>query len=327
MLSAPVVTILARRFGTRVPMLLGVLLFITGFVGGSFAQQIWHLYLTQGILVGLSVGFTYIPSIAILSQWFQEKRSLANGISAAGSGIGGLIFSFGTAAMIEHISLAWSYRISAIVCGGMNFIAAILIRNRNESVKPPQRGFDTKLLGRYDVFLLLAWACISMLGYITLLFSLPDFSRSIGLDSSQAANIAAFLNLGTAIGRPFVGIMSDRYGRLEIAGVLTLFSGLTCFVIWIPARSYAVTIVFAILNGAVLGVFWVVSSAFVQFQAQTRIIERLMSQQTVGPVAVEVAGLAELPSLLSLAWLSVVVPTACKISADDHTSRFEPRKN
>ena len=240
-------------------MLLGVLFLITGFIGASFAQHIWHLYLTQGILIGLAVGFTYIPSIAILSQWFQRKRSLANGISAAGSGIGGLIFSFGTAAMIEHISLAWSYRISAIVCGSMNFAAALLIRNRNTSVKPPQRGFDTKLLVRYDVFLLLAWSCISMLGYITLLFSLPDFSRSIGLDSSQAANVAAFLNLGTAIGRPFTGIISDRYGRLETAGLLTLFSGLTCFVLWIPATNYAVTIVFAIVNGAILGVFWVVS--------------------------------------------------------------------
>ena len=230
--------------------------------------------------------------------------------------------------MIEHISLAWSYRILAVVCGSVNFIATWLIRNRNHSVKPPQRGFDTKLLGRYDVFLLLAWSCISMLGYITLLFSLPDFSRSIGLDSSQAANIAAFLNLGTAIGRPFTGIISDRYGRLETAGVLTLFSGLTCFVIWIPARSYAVTIVFAILNGAVLGVFWVVSSAFVQlFMTGKQSIERLTSQQTVGPVAVEVAGLAELPSLLSLAWLSVVVPTACKNSPDEHTSRFKPRKH
>ena len=268
MLSAPIVTILARRFSTQLPMLLGVLFLITGFVGASFAQQIWHLYLTQGILIGLAVGFIYIPSIAILSQWFQKKRSLANGISAAGSGIGGLIFSFGTAATIEHISLAGSYRVLAIVCGTMNLIATLLIQNRNKSIKPPQKGFDTKLLVRYDVFLLLAWSCISMLGYITLLFSLPDFSRSISLDSSQAANIAALLNLGTAIGRPFTGIISDRYGRLETAGVLTLFSGLTCFVIWIPAKSYAVTIVFAILNGAVLGVFWVVSSASVQFQSQ-----------------------------------------------------------
>lgn len=37
-----------------------------------------------------------------------------------------------------------------------------------------------------------------------------------------------------------------------------------------------------------------------------------MLSQTIGPLCVEVAGLAELPSMLSLSWLSVVLPTLCK---------------
>ncbi len=259
MLVAPLVTILARKFGTRIPMLVGVSLLAAGNIFASFSSRIWQLYLSQGILIGLGVGFTYIPSIAILSQWFQKKRSLANGISGAGSGIGGLIFSFMTEAVIKHKSLAWSFRITAIVSSVMLFIATILIRNRNETVKPPQRGFDINLLLRYDVGLLLAWSVISMLGCITLLFSLPDFSRSIGLSSSQAAAISAFLNLGTAIGRPLIGIVSDRYGRIETAGFLTFVCGLSCLVIWLPGTTYGVVTFFALINGAILGVFWMVS--------------------------------------------------------------------
>src|SRR6266536_3612387 len=106
MLVAPIITIAARVYGTRAPMFLGITFLATGYVSASFSRQIWQLYLSQGVLVGLGVGFTYVPSIAILSQWFQKKRSLANGISAAGSGIGGLIFSFMTDAVIRKISLA-----------------------------------------------------------------------------------------------------------------------------------------------------------------------------------------------------------------------------
>ena len=135
----------------------------------------------------------------------------------------------------------------------------MFIRSRNETIKPPQRGFDIKLLCRYDVSLLLAWGFISMLGYIALLFSLSDFARSIGLSHTEAATVSAFLNLGSAIGRPFIGLISDYYGRMETAGLLTFGSGITCFVLWLPATSYGLTIVFAIINGAVLGVFWVVS--------------------------------------------------------------------
>ncbi|KAL2049725.1 hypothetical protein ABVK25_010066 [Lepraria finkii] len=287
MLVAPVVTIFARRCGTQIPMITGAILISAGFISASFAHEIWQLFLTQGVLVGFGVGFVAIPSIATVPQWFDKKRSLANGIGSAGSGIGGLIFSFGTQAMIDSISLAWSLRITGIIVGVMNLIAALMIRNRNKAIKPPQRGFDTKLLRRYDVLLLLAWGFISMLGYTTLLFSLSDFARSIGLSASQASSITAFLNLGTAIGRPLIGVVSDRYGRLETAGIITLVCGVTCFAIWLPAGSYGVTIFFAIVVGAILGVFWM----------------------TAAPICVEVAGLAELPSTLSLTWMSVVLPT------------------
>lgn len=94
-----------------------------------------------------------------------------------------------------------------------------------------------------------------MLGYITLLVSLSDFARSIGLSDTEAA----FSNLGTAIGRPFIGIISDHYGRMETAGLLTLGSGITYVALWLPATSYGLTISFVIINGAALGVFWVVS--------------------------------------------------------------------
>ena len=208
--------------------------------------------------MGLGQGFVYIPSIAILSQWFTTKRSLANGISGAGSGVGGLIFSFAAAAIISKVSLAWSLRITAIVTCIMNLVATLLIRNRNEVIRPPQLGFDTQLLRRHDVLLLLSWGFISMLGYMTLLYSLSDFAVSIGLDYTQAASVTAYLNLGTAVGRPLIGISSDRFGRMEVAGLLTFLCGVSCFAIWLPATSYGMTVFFALISGAILGVYWVV---------------------------------------------------------------------
>jgi MFS family permease len=98
-----------------------------------------------------------------------------------------------------------------------------------------------------------------MLGYIVLLFSMSDFAVSIGLSQRESANITGFVNLGTALGRPFIGVLSDRYGRIEVAGLLTLVCSVSVFAIWLPAESYGVTILFAVIIGAILGVFWVVS--------------------------------------------------------------------
>ncbi|KAJ5848505.1 hypothetical protein N7455_012462 [Penicillium solitum] len=259
MLVAPAVTIIARKYGTKLPMLLGLGLLASGYVSASFSQRIWQLYLSQGVLIGFGVGFIYIPSIPVLSQWFDKKRSLANGISAAGSGIGGLIFSFMDGSIIQKISPAWALRLTAIISCSMLIIAILLIRTRNEAIQPSQRGFDVKLLRRLDVLLLLSWAFLGMLGYICLLFSLPDYARSIGLSDNQATIVNAILNLGTAVGRPLIGVASDYFGRIEVAGLLTCFCGVTCFVIWLPSASYGVLVLFAFISGAILGVFWVVS--------------------------------------------------------------------
>jgi len=239
-------------------MFIGVVLQTGGFVAAAFAKRIWHLYLTQGVLVGIGVGMLFIPSVAVTSQWFEKRRSLANSINSAGSGIGGIIFSFGTQAIIDNISLRWALIITGIVSGAMNVIATCLIRNRNAVIRPPMRAFDTKLLRKFPVILLLSWGFFSILGYMTLLYSLPDFARSIGLSKTQAAATAAYLNLGTFVGRPIIGVISDRLGRIPVAGVVTLLNVVTVFAIWLPAKSFGVTVFYALVNGAILGVFWMV---------------------------------------------------------------------
>ena len=259
LLIAPLATALARLHGTKAPMSIGVFMLSGGFIAASFAQEIWQLYLSQGVMVGFGVGLLYIPSIPVISQWFLRRRSLANAICAAGSGIGGLGMSFATQAMLQSIGLGWSLRITGFMVLIVNSIATILIRNRNNFVHPSQRVFDARLLRSYEVRLLLLWSFVSMFGYITLLFSLPDYGQSIGLSASEAAAQAAFLNLGAAIGRPVIGMTSDRFGRVKVAGLLTFVCGVICFAIWIPAKSFAVLTLFSIISGAILGVFWAVS--------------------------------------------------------------------
>jgi len=83
--------------------------------------------------------------------------------------------------MIENIGLEWTLRVIGILTGIANTLTPTFIRNRNAIVRPPQLAFDTKLLRRFDVLLLLSWAFICMLGYITLLFSLSDYAISIRL--------------------------------------------------------------------------------------------------------------------------------------------------
>ncbi|GAW26778.1 putative major Facilitator Superfamily protein [Rosellinia necatrix] len=288
LLVAPLATLLMRLYGVKSPMFFGVILLPTGFVSASFATKVWHLYLSQGMCVGTGIGLVYIPATAVIPQWFTRKRSLASGICAAGSGIGGLIVCFATQGMLDTVGLVWSLRITAVVVFIVNLVATLLIRSRNGEIKPDLRILNFHLLASYQAKLLLGWAIILMFGYITLMFSLSDYALSIGGSYQAAATAAAILNLGAAIGRPFIGYVSDRYGRVEVAGIATFTCGVLIFALWLPATNYGALISFAFIGGSILGIFWA----------------------AIAPLAADVVSLKQLPAFLSIVWLSVVLPSA-----------------
>ncbi|KFH44850.1 transporter-like protein [Hapsidospora chrysogenum ATCC 11550] len=286
LLVSPIATIGVRRFGTKPTMMLGVLLEGASLIAASFASRIWQLFLTQGILFGVGMGFLFVASVPIVPQWFTTKRSLANGFSTCGSGLGGLVYSFATGAMIQNLGLAWAFRILGIIAIVVNTVCTILVRDRNKIIGASHLAFDLSLLKRPEYLLLLAYGWFSMLAYVVLIFSLANYANEIGLGASEAALVSAFFNLGQALGRPLIGYFSDRTGRISMAAFTTFLAGIFSLAVWIPATMYGVLILFAIIGGAVGGTFWV----------------------TAAPVTAEVVGLRHVASGLNILWLTIVLP-------------------
>lgn len=54
----------------------------------SLSHEYYQVLLAQGFCIGIGVGLVFIPGVAILSTYFSSKLALANGIAAAGSGLG-----------------------------------------------------------------------------------------------------------------------------------------------------------------------------------------------------------------------------------------------
>ena len=196
LLVAPFATVCERRCGTRISLLLGVLFETAGFLGASWTATVWQLFLSQGLAFGIGMGFLFVTSVGIVPQWFLKRRSFANSIATGGSGIGGMIYSLGTSSMIQTIGVPWAFRVLAIVCCMVNLVCTFLIRDRNKSTGAVLLAFDIKLFRRPEFLVLLTWGIFSMLGYVALLFSLPDFAVSIGLSSQQGSIVGALLNLG-----------------------------------------------------------------------------------------------------------------------------------
>lgn len=170
LLVSPLATYTTRVYGTRTTLLIGVFLEALALISASFAQQIWQLFLSQGVCFGFGMGFLFVGSVGIVPQWFTTRRSLANGISTAGSGLGGMTYSLASNVMIEHIGIGWTLRILGIIAFVVTFVCAILLKDRNKVIGATQLAFDYALFGRFEFLLFLGWGFFSMLGYVVLLF-------------------------------------------------------------------------------------------------------------------------------------------------------------
>lgn len=286
MIISPVATTTTRLFGTKTTMFIGVCLETASLIGASFATQISHLFLSQGVCFGLGMGFLFIGSVPLVPQWFTTRRSLASGIATCGSGLGGLVYSLAAGAMLRSIGLAWAFRVLGIIVLVVNTICTVLMRDRNAIIGSSLAVFDVDIFKRPEYLLLGAWGWCSMLGYIVLIFSLSNYTNAIGLSSSQAALVSALFNLGQAVGRPPIGYFSDSIGRINMAAVTSFCCGLFALVIWTFAKTYGVLVFYAIIGGTLAGTFWT----------------------TIAPVTAEVVGLKHVPSGLNLMWLTISLP-------------------
>lgn len=261
---APFVIILMKTIGFRETLIIGTTLQTVSYILASFAKKIWHLYLTQGVLIGVSFSLVFCPSSMVIPTWFLHKRGLANGIGLCGSGLGGVVFSLSINKMIEKTGdQKWALRMLAIIGFVICSICIILTNPRN--YKHPKVSFKTMKVVSGAIFdssswkypstiLISLWVSFSNISYTITLFSLSSYAISVGLTPHEASSVTAILNAGQTIGRPLIGLFADKFGRVNysIFGLIMLI--ILNFAFWMNARSYLALIVFGLVCGFFLPV-------------------------------------------------------------------------
>lgn len=72
----------------RTLLSLGSFFSVFGMMMTSLCSKYWQAFLAQGLTVGIGFGMLFLPSVAIVSQYFSTRRAFAFGIAASGSSLG-----------------------------------------------------------------------------------------------------------------------------------------------------------------------------------------------------------------------------------------------
>lgn len=105
-LASPVAVLLLKRFGCRTTTIVGALVSATGIALSASSTEVWHAYLTFGVLGGVGVALTYTCSTAVLGDYFDKKKHVAFPVSCLGNSLGVLIFPYLLQLIVDSVGHA-----------------------------------------------------------------------------------------------------------------------------------------------------------------------------------------------------------------------------
>ncbi|KAJ7863543.1 major facilitator superfamily domain-containing protein [Mycena leptocephala] len=220
-------------------------------------QQLYQMFLAQGIGMGLGAGIVYIPSVAIISHYFHKRRALALSIVASGSSLGAVIHPI----MLNntlHSSLGFgtAVRASAGLISGLLLIACLIMRPRLPPTQNAPEFWQSLRRFGHDTPYVLATLGLTMFSFAFYfpLFFLQLDAVTHGIDRTFSFYSLVIMSASSFVGRICPGFFAHSLG---IANMATASAGCGAVFIlgMIGLSSIPSVVVLAILYGFCAGVF------------------------------------------------------------------------
>lgn len=258
------------RFGPRLIMLIGVVLFALALAAFSLVNSLLGFYLVFALIaIGASLSSMLSVSVAVVN-WFQRRRALALGVMSTGVAAGGLV----TPVVVLALE-GWGWRTTAVVSGclvlAIGLPLASLVRTRPgdhgrtpDGLPPaaaaaaaaamPETSFTVREAMRTRAFWLLSLGHAS--GLVTVgavsvhlfVYVTGDFGES----SATAARLIALLTAMLVVGMLIGGVFGDRMNK-RIIIVSAMFGHMTGMLLLAWSPSFWVLTVAVAVQGTAWG--------------------------------------------------------------------------
>lgn len=263
---APIAMIVMKMVGFKLTMSIASVIHFAGYMLASYATKIWHLYVCQGLIIGICYAFLFVPASITIPSWFLKKRAIASGLCFGGTGLGGVIYSVSVNAMIKRTGdQRWALRMMAISTLFAFVMSIIFIKQRipferqkftfKNFINNTRLMFSARVLKSKPLWYVTLWFAFSIMGYNMVIFSYATYATTMGLSASQGSTLTALINAAQTIGRPMIGLASDRvFGRVNFTLMIDLVLVILVLAFWICAKTFVTLLICGLMIGLSIGV-------------------------------------------------------------------------
>ncbi|KAG2129528.1 MFS general substrate transporter [Suillus cothurnatus] len=226
----------------------------------SFAKpgQLYLAFMFQGVLAGFGMGLTYAPSIAVVSQHFSRKRTLAMSLVTSGTPLGSMIHPIMLNYLLNGtVGFARGVRASAGFVSVLLLISCLFMRTRGLPVRTAGYTVVVQKCSREVLFILMTFGYgvnTIQIGFYFPLFYMQLDSIKHDIDIKFSFYSLVIMNSACFLGRCTTGIIAAYTGVLN----LTIASAVACSAIiisMIVLSDVASVVVLGLAYGYFSGVF------------------------------------------------------------------------
>ena len=261
---------LVDRFGPRLILSIGTVLFGLGFMAFSQVETLIGFYATFALIaLGSSLG-GFATLMVSLVNWFSVHRSKAVAVSQMGYAIGG----FCVPLVVFALEL-WGWRTTAFASGVLVLVVGLpivqLVRHRPEEIGETADGlpladangtgnavpivnFTAKQAMQTRAFWLISFGhAFALLTVSSVMMHLiPHLTEGLGYSLQDAAFVVALLTVFQLFGQISGGYLGDRFNK-RIICVLCMVGHSAGLLLLTFASHWSMVLVFAVLHGIAWG--------------------------------------------------------------------------
>lgn len=257
-LCLPFAGMLADRFGARLVITAGALVYAAGLFGMTIANSGSTMVLFAGVMAGTGIAFSAfsIAMAAMVKVVGPEKRSMTLGLGTAAGSAGQVVFS--PLALFLINSLGWS---QALILLGVIVLSLIplafaLPKSTGSSGRIVVEQTISEALSEafshhgYVLLTLGFFVCGFHVAFITVHF--PPYIASLGLPSHIGAWSIALIGLFNIVGSLGAGYVGQRFSKKRGLSVIYLLRAISITCLLVAPKTEFTLLAFA----SVMGILW-----------------------------------------------------------------------
>ena len=286
-LLAPISGYCTDRYGARKVIMVGVVTFAAGALLTGVISEVWHLWISYGLFLGVASACFNVPIITTATYWFRTHLGYGVGFLQASHGLGPAVMAIVISILITGASWKIAFWSIAIIGGTIMLVLMAFFRNRPSDIgvrafgapeleRPPVerdpvrekllvKAFRKNMQSTTTFWKLVSIHFLGCVSHSIVIIYIIPIAVLAGMEEVAAAGVLSTLALVSVTTRFLTPVISDYIGARGTMATAFVWQGLPVLMLfWAhdPWQFYLFAVIFGIGYGGEGSAFPVINRQY-----------------------------------------------------------------